>query len=38
VQRQGGYDARFAGMTEQQAARACARLSARNMTCETFGP
>jgi D-alanyl-D-alanine carboxypeptidase len=33
-----GYDARFAGMTEEQAARACARLSARNVTCETFGP
>jgi D-alanyl-D-alanine carboxypeptidase len=38
VQRNGGYEARFAGMTEEQAARACARLSARNMSCETFGP
>jgi D-alanyl-D-alanine carboxypeptidase len=38
VQRGGGYEARFAGMTEDQAARACARLSARNMPCETFGP
>jgi D-alanyl-D-alanine carboxypeptidase len=38
VRASGGYEARFAGMTEDQAARACARLSARNMTCETFGP
>ena len=33
-----GYDARFAGMTEEQASRACARLSARNVQCEPFGP
>ncbi len=33
-----GFDARFAGMTEEQATRACARLSARNVNCETFGP
>ncbi|WP_224816143.1 serine hydrolase [Hasllibacter sp. MH4015] len=33
-----GFDARFAGMTEDQATRACARLSARNVTCEPFGP
>ena len=33
-----GYDARFAGMTEDQASRACARLSARDVPCETFGP
>ncbi len=38
VQRSGGYEARFAGMTEDQAMRACARLSARNMPCEPFGP
>jgi len=38
VQRSGGYEARFAGMTEDQAARACARLSARHLACETFGP
>jgi D-alanyl-D-alanine carboxypeptidase len=37
VQRSGGYEARFAGMTEDQASRACARLGARNMTA-TFGP
>lgn len=33
-----GYDARFAGMTEDQATRACARLAARDVVCETFGP
>jgi D-alanyl-D-alanine carboxypeptidase len=38
VQRGGGYEARFQGMTEDQAARACARLGARNIPCETFGP
>jgi D-alanyl-D-alanine carboxypeptidase len=38
VQRSGSYEARFAGMTEDQARRACARLDARNMACETFGP
>jgi len=34
----GAYDARFQGMTEDQAMRACARLSARNMPCQTIGP
>ncbi len=38
VQRQGGFEARFAGMTEDQASRACARLASRNLACETFGP
>ncbi|MDG3041629.1 D-alanyl-D-alanine carboxypeptidase [Roseicyclus marinus] len=38
VQRNGGYEPRFQGMTEDQAARACARLSARGIPCETFGP
>lgn len=33
-----GYDARFADMTEDQATQACARLSARDVPCETFGP
>lgn len=33
-----GFDARFAGMTQEQATNACARLTARNVTCETFGP
>lgn len=33
-----GHDARFAGMTEDQANRACARLEARAIPCEIFGP
>lgn len=38
VRSNAGYDARFQGMTEDQAARACARLNARNVACEPFGP
>lgn len=38
VQRNGGYEARFQGLTEDQAARACARLTARAIPCEPFGP
>lgn len=38
VQRGGGYEPRFQGLTEDQAARACARLTARGIPCETFGP
>ena len=38
VRRNGGYEARFQGMTEAQADRACARLNARNVGCEAFGP
>jgi D-alanyl-D-alanine carboxypeptidase len=38
VRQGGGYDARFQGMTEDQARRACARLAARNQSCEPFGP
>lgn len=38
VQRGGGFEARFQGMTEDQAAHACARLTARNITCELVGP
>ena len=38
VQRNGGYEARFQGLTEDQAARACARLAARSIPCEPFGP
>ncbi|WP_439138844.1 serine hydrolase [Roseicyclus sp.] len=38
VQRSGGYEARFQGLTEDQATRACARLSARAIPCEPFGP
>ena len=33
-----GFDARFAGMTEDQAARACARLEARAVPCEVISP
>lgn len=38
VARGGGYEARFAGMTEDQAHRACARLSARGVSCAFYGP
>jgi len=38
VQRRGGYDANFVGLSEDQAALACRRLSARNMDCQTLGP
>ncbi len=38
VQRNGGYEARFQGLTEDQAARACARLAARSIPCQPFGP
>lgn len=38
VQRNGAYEARFHGLTEDQAARACARLSARSIPCSPVGP
>ncbi len=38
VDRPTGFEAQFAGMTEADAERACARLAARNVACETFGP
>ena len=38
AQRSGGYEARFQGLTEDQAARACARLTARAIPCGPFGP
>jgi D-alanyl-D-alanine carboxypeptidase len=38
VRGNGGYEARFQGMTEVQADRACARLVIRNIACEPFGP
>ncbi len=38
LQRSSGFEARFQGLTEDQASRACARLTARNVTCETVGP
>lgn len=36
--RTGGYEAQFAGMSQEQAERACARLMSRNVTCTTYGP
>jgi len=38
VPRPGGFEARFDGMTREQAARACTRLMTRNTTCTTYGP
>jgi D-alanyl-D-alanine carboxypeptidase len=38
VQRSGGFEAQFAGMGQEQAERACARLMSRNITCTTYGP
>jgi len=38
VQRTGGYEAQFAGMGQEQAERACARLMSRNIICTTYGP
>ncbi len=38
VQRTGGFEAQFAGMGQEQAERACARLMSRNITCTTYGP
>lgn len=38
VQRPGGYEAQFAGMGQEQAERACARLMSRNITCTIYGP
>jgi len=33
-----GFDANFVGMTQQEAALACRRLTARGTECATFGP
>ena len=38
VNRPGGYEAQFAGMSQEAAERACARLLSRNVTCTTYGP
>lgn len=38
ARRSGYFEAQFAGMTEVEAAAACARLIARSRQCETFGP
>jgi D-alanyl-D-alanine carboxypeptidase len=33
-----GFDANFVGMSEEEAALACRRLAARNLSCETLSP
>ncbi|MBV1903909.1 MAG: D-alanyl-D-alanine carboxypeptidase [Marinosulfonomonas sp.] len=38
VQNSRGYEANFVGMTQEMAALACRRLSARNVECTTLGP
>jgi len=38
VERSGGYDANFVGMSQAQADLACRRLVARNVDCSAFGP
>lgn len=38
VSQKGGYEATFAGLTQQQADLACRRLMARGMECSTMGP
>lgn len=38
VPRAGRYQARFVGLSEDRATRACARLSARRQTCTPIGP
>ena len=38
VERSGGYDANFVGLSAEQADLACRRLAARNVGCATIGP
>lgn len=38
VQSPKGWEANFVGMTQERAALACQRLSARDVTCNTLGP
>lgn len=38
VERSGGYEANFVGLSAAQADLACRRLSARNVNCATVGP
>ena len=38
VQRGGGFDANFMGMTRDSADLACRRLTARNVDCAPIGP
>ena len=38
IEKQGGYDANFMGLTQDQADLACRRLAARAMQCFTMSP
>ena len=38
IQRSGGFDANFMGLTQETADLACRRLTARGTSCETLGP
>ena len=38
IERSGGYEANFVGLSAEQADLACRRLSARNFDCATVGP
>jgi D-alanyl-D-alanine carboxypeptidase len=38
VQTPRGFDANFVGMSEEEAVRACRRLSARSLSCQPLGP
>ncbi|RMF16655.1 MAG: D-alanyl-D-alanine carboxypeptidase, partial [Alphaproteobacteria bacterium] len=38
VQTSRGFEANFVGMTREAADLACRRLTARGVSCETFGP
>ncbi len=38
IQRSGGFDANFMGLTEETADLACRRLAARGTECQTLGP
>lgn len=38
VQRKGGFDANFMGMTQETADMACRRLQAKQIACSTIGP
>ena len=38
IQRSGGFDANFMGLTQETADLACRRLMARGTSCETLGP
>ncbi len=38
VERPGGFDANFVGLTQAQAEQACTRLEVRNIACQALGP